>query len=489
MMMKLSLRKRLTVLSCSIIVPLCILVLSLIFMLISYGYKYDDVVNNISVINRYNTTFKECIDYTSYRMVIGGKTADELVAAKDPDDMYEGQKIQEPHELIGSAEKDFKYLLTVTKDKKNASRIRWILKCLETLDESTEKIGKQVKKSGYYADNMNLLINGIYIITEDVQKNIQEYVYYETLSFEEIRHDLTNSIFHSVQISIAALIGILGISIMISRKIANSVSNPIQELCAATELVAHGDFTSPTEIDSGNELQVLTNSFNHMKSAIAILVEDVKKEQKKLRVTELRLLQAQINPHFLYNTLDTIMWLAEGGDTKQVVLMVSALSDFFRTVLSEGKEMISIQEEEAHIRSYLVIQQFRYQDIMEYEIDIDPSIYNNLILKLTLQPLVENALYHGIKNKRGGGKIWVKGYQVEKIIILKVTDNGIGMDEEELRTLEMHVKEKKGRKSGSFGLRNVNERIQITYGEEYGLSFESTKGKGTTVTVTLPALN
>ncbi len=488
MMMKLSLRKRLTVLTCSILVPLCILVLSLTFMLLSYGQKYDSVVNNISVVNRYNTTFKDCVDYTAYRMVIGGKTADELVAAKDPRDQYEGQRIQDPKELIGNARTDFQYLLTVTKDQKNARRIRWILKCLNTLDDSINKMEKQVKLSGYYADNMNILINGIYIITEDVQENIQEYVYYETLGFEEIRQDLSSSISHSVQISTAALIGILGISILISRKIANSVTNPIRELCAATELVAHGDFTSPTEIDSGNELQVLTNSFNHMKGAIAVLVEDIKKEQKKLRVTELRLLQAQINPHFLYNTLDTIMWLAEGGDTKQVVQMVSALSDFFRTVLSEGKEMITIQEEEAHIRSYLIIQQFRYQDIMEYEIDIEPSLYTNLILKLTLQPLVENALYHGIKNKRGGGKVWVKGYKVENIIVFKVTDNGIGMDEEELKALEDHVKERKGKKGGSFGLRNVNERIQITYGDEYGLSFESKKACGTTVTVTLPAL-
>ena len=157
------------------------------------------------------------------------------------------------------------------------------------------------------------------------------------------------------------------------------------------------------EENSEGEMAVLNDSFNQMIEKIGNLVEDIRIEQLNLRATELKLLQAQINPHFLYNTLDTIIWLAEAGRKDEVVMMVTALSDFFRTTLSKGRDYITVKEEEAHIRSYLKIQQFRYQDILEYSIHIPEELYAYQILKLTLQPLVENALYHGIKNKRGTG--------------------------------------------------------------------------------------
>ena len=142
---------------------------------------------------------------------------------------------------------------------------------------------------------------------------------------------------------------------------------------------------------------------------IGILVDDIWKKQENLRIIENRLLQEQINPHFLYNTLDAIVWLAEENKSAEVVKMVTSLSDFFRTTLSKGHDYITVKEERTHIESYLEIQQFRYQDILDYEIQMDEEIYGYIIPKLTLQPLVENALYHGIKNKRGKGKILITG--------------------------------------------------------------------------------
>lgn len=154
---------------------------------------------------------------------------------------------------------------------------------------------------------------------------------------------------------------------------------------------------------------MLNQGFNQMVERIGNLVEDIRVEQLNLRATELKLLQAQINPHFLYNTLDTIIWLAEAGQKEQVVMMVSTLSDFFRTTLSKGRDYITVKEEATHIRSYLTIQQFRYRDILESRDGIPEELEEIQILKLTLQPLVENALYHGIKNKRGLGHILVSG--------------------------------------------------------------------------------
>lgn len=210
-----------------------------------------------------------------------------------------------------------------------------------------------------------------------------------------------------------------------------------------------------------------------------------------MRYAELRLLQEQINPHFLYNTLDTIIWLIEGNLSEQAVDMVVSLSDFFRLVLSHGKEFITIKDEELHIRSYLEIQQVRYQDILDYEISIDPALYPYRILKLTLQPLVENALYHGIKYKRAKGKITITGSMIreeqEIKICLCVKDNGVGMEEEELRRLQKEIMRPCQETESGFGLANVNERLRMNFGMAYGLTILSKKGEGTEVRVMIPA--
>ena len=212
-------------------------------------------------------------------------------------------------------------------------------------------------------------------------------------------------------------------------------------------------------------------------------------EQRNLRATELKLLQAQINPHFLYNTLDAIIWLAESNQKEQVITMVSALSDFFRSTLSKGRDYVTIQEEETHIRSYLQIQQFRYRDILEYEISIPEEMYQYQILKLTLQPVVENALYHGIKNKRGIGRIIVSGKQEGSRLVLTVKDNGIGMSRERLEYVrKMLMDQEKTPDDSGFGLYNIEQRIILNYGQAYGMEIDSTYGEGTVVSITIPAV-
>ena len=207
-----------------------------------------------------------------------------------------------------------------------------------------------------------------------------------------------------------------------------------------------------------------------------------------MRKADLRLLQEQINPHFLYNTLDTIIWLVEADQPQQAVDMVVTLSDFFRLVLSKGKEHISIKEEEQHISSYLKIQEVRYHDILEYEINIDKVLYEYQILKMTLQPLVENALYHGIKYKRAKGRIYISGEKENNMILLTVKDNGVGMEPEELEFLQKEIRRPCQETEKGYGLANVNERLRIYYGPEYGLNIMSEKGRGTEVTVTIPAI-
>lgn len=256
--------------------------------------------------------------------------------------------------------------------------------------------------------------------------------------------------------------------------------------------VAGGDFTAQTkDVESGDEIALLMDNFNDMTKEIGQLVEDMKRNHETLRLSETKLLQAQINPHFLYNTLDTAVWLAEAKQNDQVIRLLTYLSDFFRTSLSNGQSFITIQEEQRHIESYLKIQQFRYQDTLAYNIDIDKALYNFTIPKLLLQPLVENALVHGIRGKRGKGTISVTGRLEGDNIVFCVTDDGVGMDEEKLYNLRKASVDGSTQSANiaAFGVGNVNERIHIYYGENYGLFFKSQPDVGTTARVVIPTRN
>ena len=179
--------------------------------------------------------------------------------------------------------------------------------------------------------------------------------------------------------------------------------------------------------------------------------------------------------------------MAESGQTEQVITMVSALSDFFRTTLSKGRDFITVREEETHIESYLKIQQFRYRDILEYSIDIPEELYGCQVLKLTLQPVVENALYHGIKSKRGMGHIAVKGRRLGNLLLLTVEDDGMGMTEERLEAVRRGLsKETDSGDGDGFGLYNIQQRSKLYYGQEYGMEIDSQYGKGTRVEITIP---
>jgi len=269
--------------------------------------------------------------------------------------------------------------------------------------------------------------------------------------------------------------------------VTSGILRPLWQLYDATGEIAEGNFAVRTNAKTSDEVAVLSQGFNDMAGKMQELVDKVRDDEQKMRKADLRLLQEQINPHFLYNTLDTIVWLIECNEADQAVDMVVTLSDFFRIVLSKGKEFISIRMEEQHIRSYLQIQEARYSDIMDYRIAIDPSLYGYQIPKLTLQPIVENALYHGIKYKRSPGMITVTGEMCDGRIYFTVCDDGAGMDEADLLQLREDISKPCKETDRGFGLANVNERIRMYFGPEYGLTIDSTPGEGTKVTVMIPA--
>ena len=217
---------------------------------------------------------------------------------------------------------------------------------------------------------------------------------------------------------------------------------------------------------------------------LSSLMEQNVEEQRQKRKSELKALQAQINPHFLYNTLDSIIWMAEWGKTNEVVLMTSSLAKLLRQSISNQNELVRVEEEVEYTRSYLTIQKMRYKDKLEYEILVDQEVQGKKIPKLVLQPLVENAIYHGIKYKEGKGVVCIEGFKAGTHMVLKVTDDGNGMTKEQLSKI-FEKRETDTRRNG-VGVLNVHERIQLYYGKEYGLKFSSEEGLGTTVEVHIP---
>ena len=201
---------------------------------------------------------------------------------------------------------------------------------------------------------------------------------------------------------------------------------------------------------------------------------------------ELLALQNQINPHFLYNTLDSIIWMAEGKKNEEVVLMTASLARLLRQSISNEDELVSIGQEIEYARGYLTIQKMRYKDKLEFRIEVEPSILNIPLIKLVLQPIIENAIYHGLKYKESKGLLQVKGFMKDGNAVLQVIDNGVGMDEETLS--HIYDKHKVNYHSNGVGVYNVQKRLKLYYGENYGITYESEKGVGTTATITIPGI-
>ena len=475
---KYSLKNRLIVLSFTAIVPFFALSIYLIVSMNQYSKAYDEIVSNMTIANSYNLDFKEQMDENTYKLVVG---------AVDYDRQY-GLTIQNPYELIQDLRDAFLPLMRITTDKEGRKWLQSLLRNLNTLEDRLDDIQANLDEGGHYDENIVMLDDNIYILTELIQDDLQHYIYYQASNMETIKKELNARVsdFTTMVAIMVIVIGLLVISICVS--VSYSIVRPVNGLVEVTNQISEGDFSVRAGSANTTEIDSLSHSVNHMAKNLDLMVAQIKEDEQKMRQAELRLLQEQINPHFLYNTLDTIVWLIESGMEQEAEEMVVSLSDFFRLVLNHGKEYNTIKDEERHITSYLKIQQVRYQDIMEYDIQIPAKLYDYQILKLTLQPLVENALYHGIKYKRAKGTIRIYGAKEGDIISLCVEDNGVGMEEEELTRLREEINRPCKDTEKGFGLANVNERIKMNFGEKYGLEIESKKGKGTIVQVRIPAI-
>ena len=276
-------------------------------------------------------------------------------------------------------------------------------------------------------------------------------------------------------ILLAALVG----SIVISRVL----SRPLKGLSRAMrQFEKNADTFTYAPVGGAREVQELSESFSHMVVKIQHLMETVRREEINLRKTELKALQAQINPHFLYNTLDSIAWMCEQGRNDEAVQMVNALAQLFRISISRGHELIPIRSELRHAESYLKIQKHRYKNQFSYRFDVDESCLDFLCNKITLQPIIENAIYHGINGLVDEGEIVITLRAEGQDVVLTEADNCVGMEEDQIQAfLRKECSDHTG-----IGIKNVNDRLKIYFGEGYGITIDSEPDVGTTVTIRMP---
>ena len=443
---------------------LCLLVPFVLFLIFCFynlwnnNRRYEDMINSSVMASQFSLDFQKDFDYETYLLIVGNKTLEESSL----------------HDMLVEADGIVAGLEELTESQENLKRLTSVKKYLNNLETYIGRIEDNIREGNRYEDNMEIWENDVQIVTSLVGDTMSQYIYYEIRGIQESRQQYQDFFVNMIRFSIIAFTLILALFLFLSYYIPLSITSPIRRLTQVTDQVAKGDLTVRSDVTGGVEAQVLSDSLNTMIDKINELLEQVKTEQIRLRKAEFELLQSQINPHFLYNTLDAIVWLAEAGEQKKVVSMVGSLSDFFRISLNQGQDILD------------VIQQMRYQDILQYEICVPEELNHCQIPKITLQPLVENALYHGIKNKRGKGMIRIEGELDGEDCILLITDNGKGMTPERLEQVRKGIRNRKARETDIYGLYNVNERIRLNFGENYGITITSTYGEGTCVTVRLP---
>jgi two-component system sensor histidine kinase YesM len=469
----LSIRAKILASLCIVIFLMGITNVVSMLQVLSYSRQYDAIITNITTANSISGSIKPDIDNEMWK-IVAGKIR-----------FSEGKQ----YEILDNVNTKVRWMMENTDSRRAQVKLDLILRTLQTLREYVDQMGQEIAHNSTAAENEAVLEN-IRFATSVMEEVVQNYVLYE-VNRTEGQYQLMREGFVRWQLfSIILIFSAVGFSVVAAWGLSRSIYTPIKKLHDVTTTITKNDLQALMTSDNVDEITELGMSFNIMIGKIKELLDSKIKEQENLKKAELRALQAQINPHFLYNTLDTIIWMAESKKTDQVVKIVSALSNFFRISLSKGMDWITIREEVERIRSYLTIQRIRYRDILDFKIEVDEDVSENTILKLVLQPLVENALYHGIKNKRQGGTIIVRARRKSKDeVLLEVEDNGIGFTPEKLAQLRTDLEDDSGeiKLESGFGLGNVNKRIRLYYGKPYGLSVKSEYTTGTCVTLVIPA--
>ena len=458
-----TIRSKMNRLVLAVCIPLVIILVVMLSLMVVHTQLYTDLLHNVTTASEFNQDFKSNIDLKMYYYVTGSQYSEGL-----------------PIEEVQAAQSLARDLLDTTTNRESRLAIASVLDLCQNLEEKIY----QIQDTQDYDERQNQLENNINVLTALIQEFMYDYLYTESVQLDTLQAQMNQRLLTELVLVFLLTAVLLTTLTRHAVRLSRSITQPITDLCARVEELGGGDLT-PREPVKADEYEILTLSqgFEQMAGRLQDLLEETTQKQESLRKMELALLQSQINPHFLYNTMDTIIWLIEAGKNREATEMISNLSNFFRFSLSKGKDVITLAEEGEQVLSYLRIQQARYRDILQYTMDLPQELGNTSLPKLTLQPLVENALYHGIKMKRGMGHIAILARREGDCVVLQVTDDGAGIPPARLEELRRAMDQ--GDRVG-FGLATVHERLRLLFGPPYGLEIHSTEGVGTTVCARVP---
>ncbi|MDE7311686.1 MAG: sensor histidine kinase [Eubacterium sp.] len=457
-----SLYQKLRYIILSLALPLVACMVAVLGVFAYYAGQYSKITRNVTISSSFNLDFKENIDLKMYHYSVSSRQQEEL-------------PIEDVEEAIGIAQS----LKATTSYKESRQALLNVLDYCENLKSRMYML----EQTEDYDSRQLQLENNIYVLTNLIRTKMLDYIYYEAGYLSKIGAEMMRSI-TAAMLCIGCVMFLVVVAVLQRAfSFSKGITKPVSRLCENVRKIGEGKFQVDAVQASDYEIADLDTGIRRMAERISLLLENVKQEEMLHHKMELQLLQAQINPHFLYNTLDTIVWLVECGMNDEAVKMLGDLSVFFRTMLSKGEDIITLKEEITHTRSYLDIQQVRYRDILDFEIVLPQELWGVRLPKLTLQPLAENALYHGVKEKRGKSKIWILCALEEETAVIQVRDNGIGISGERLKELKKALN---SRQRIGFGMSAVQERLRLFYGEPYGMSVRSEYGKGTCVEIRIP---
>ena len=376
-----------------------------------------------------------------------------------------------------------------TTTEKEAATLDVALRTLDTLDNYISEMESNIANGRPFAENEAIMVQ-VDAVTVLLYAILQDFVRVEIELAGKTSDDMLVSLYYLILFELVIVLIIVYYARKNNRFLTQQIQEPLNDLIVLSEELSQGHLDYRAREPEVAELRVVTESMNDMARNLHVLIEENAVKQFDLAQSELRVLQAQITPHFIYNTLDAILSLAEQGNSEQVKTMTYALSDFLRISLSKGQDWITIEKEIRHVEDYLTILQIRYGAMLTFAIDIPEEILQTEVLKMILQPLVENAVYHGTKHVRRAGKVTVAATYTNDTIQFFVADNGIGMQAERLleirKRLDQATVDDSG--EGGYGLYNIRKRLLLYYGNAASLQIDSTYRNGTTITVTVPKI-
>ena len=439
--------------------------------------QYDNIITNVSNANRINQIAKNDIPNELWEIVCGKQNYFSTT----------------PYTMVKSIFSGLQDMQKKTKSE-NKQKLEVAFRACTTLQRNIENLEAQMNSGSTVTQN-EASLDEIRTITALFSDIMQDFILSEIESAAQTNLSIKKSTVNLTLLQIIIVLFSFVICLNSYFTISKAVRTPISNMEKLSTEIAQGNLSARTKVPDVEEMITLANNMNLMAEQIDILIKKNIEEQQNFQKAEMKALQAQITPHFLYNTFDTIIWLAEQEETEEVVKITKAFSNFLRISLSRGHEWITVEQELDHIRNYLTIQKIRYADILNYEINVNEELINYKTIKLTLQPLVENAIYHGIKNKRGRGHLTVCVDYLDEYknsIKFSVTDDGAGFTSERLEEVKKELlsgSKNAENLSSVYGLYNVNKKLKLYYGEKtQGLEIESEQGKGSSISFIIPCI-